>query len=335
MGWLGNIINDVNKATSKIPGIGVAEKAVNFGSDVIGQGVTDILGSGGINPYGNRYKSVFDLSKGQPGQQDTSQAPDVLAPPVPASTASATGAANPTNDAVTMGLGMFFQQYLAPLLQQQSQTNNALIGQYGTAMNQAMSHALPPGVKDILSASTPQTQGLLQMMNKAGEQQAAGAGPYQQLVQGLGQESSAQQALYDAFTKWANNVALYGGTTGPLSSALTQQLGGPGTLGGQLAGVIGQAGSGQGLIPGMGSSTGAVAGLPAAQQPTQQQPTAATNATSGQTQTGQPITASTITQLQSLTPSEQQQYWNSLTSEQQAAFQQLGYQPGTPTTPTQ
>lgn len=325
--WLSNAIGDVNKLTSKIPGIGVAEKGVNFLSDVVGQGVTDVLGSGGINPYGNQYKSIFDLGGGGGGKAQA-QTPDVIAPPIPTSSTAAGGGQTGPNDALTMGLGMFFKQYLAPLLQQQSQTNNALIGQYGTAMNQALSHQLPPGIKEIMSASVPQQQGLMEMMNQAGVQQAAGAGPYEQFIQGVGGQSSAMQALADAFTKMATASSIYGGQAGPLSSALTQALGGPNTLGGLLAGVVGGAGGGAGGLSPLGVGglgLPGVGGVPQQSAATQAAPTAA--ATSGQTQSGSPVTASTITQLNALTPSEQAQYWQSLTSEQQAAFQQLGYAP--------
>lgn len=111
------------------------------------------------------------------------------------------GAGQQTNDALTMGMGMFFQQYLAPMMQQMNQANNTAIQGYGTAMNQALKNPLPPGVAQIMSAQLPQQQGLMSMLNAAGAQQAAGAGPFQQFIQGVGGEASKYQSLIDAVTK--------------------------------------------------------------------------------------------------------------------------------------
>jgi hypothetical protein len=293
---------------------------------VVGQGVTDILGPGGINPYGNQFQSIFQMGgggKGKGGQAGQDAA--TTAPPLP----TAGGGTAAPNDALTMGLGMFFKQYLAPLMQQQQQANSALIGQYGTAMNQAMNNPLPPGIKGILSATTPQTQGTMQMLNQAGEQQALGAAPFEQFMQQIGQQSAAQQALTDMFSKWAGSVALYGGAAPQAGAALAQQFP-SGSLGANLSQVIASMSSG-GLTPGMGNVGGVPTGAQAGQQigtPPAAQAQAGQPATQTATQTSQsPVTAQTVTQLQQLSAAQQKQYWDSLTSGQQAAFEALGYKP--------
>ena len=100
-----------------------------------------------------------------------------------------------TNDAMQMGLQMFFQQFMAPMLKNISDSNNTLINQYGNALQKSMAGPLPPGEKELLQAQTAQTQQDLTMQNQAGAMMAAGAGPFQELISGLGAETSAAQAL--------------------------------------------------------------------------------------------------------------------------------------------
>lgn len=140
-------------------------------------------------------------------------------------------------DALTMGLGMFFQQYLAPMIQAQSQANMGLIGNWGNAMQQALKNPLPPGVAQTIGANVPQEQMLMGMLNQA-QMQQAGA-PYQTLISQIGGQSSAMQALMDAFTKAATYQELGAGSPVQLGNLLSGILGGSNTLAGGLAQLLG------------------------------------------------------------------------------------------------
>jgi hypothetical protein len=153
-----------------------------------------------------------------------------------------------------MGLGMFFKQYLAPLLASQSQQNSSLIQAYGNTMNQMMNQAgqaggLPPGIAQILKTTTPQNQMVDQMLNQSAQQQALGAIPYQQFIQGVGGQSSAMQALTDAFLKAATAQEINVNPTS-LGGVLGQILGSNTTAGG-LASILSQGSTLPGLsLPG-------------------------------------------------------------------------------------
>lgn len=259
-GWWGKLM-DVG---SSIPGVGMVpagirgvtqaaegkDPATSFSEMIPGYGSSIALGqlaSGG--------KGLSDVianagkSKGS-GGGGTSTTDTTIPPPA----GSTTGTTSPADNALMMGIGMFFQNYLAPLLAQQNASNQTLTNQAQSAMTQALGNPMPAGVKQTLEAQQPQDLLLQRLANQAGYQQAMGTIPFQQTMQAIGGETSGMGALTDAFTKWANNIALYGGTTGPLSSALQQAVGGPNTLAGQLAGVVGQ--SGTGLTAGLGSVGG-------------------------------------------------------------------------------
>lgn len=169
--------------------------------------------------------------------------------PQPTSNPTATAQPSNVDDALTMGLGMFFQQYLAPMMAMQSQVNNNLIGQWGGAMQNALKQPMPEGVKQVLQASYPQQAQLLSMENQAGLQQAAGAGNFQQLMQELGGQTSATQALQDAFQKAATYQELGAGSPASLATVLQGALGGNSTLAGALASLLGTGGGVGGLLP--------------------------------------------------------------------------------------
>jgi len=333
MGWWDHITNFVNQQ-AKMAGIPGVDFVNRIGGDVmgglnqvVGRGVTDVLGPGGINPYGDQFKSDFNVTNAPSPPSgvhmatsggDTKKADTTTTlPPPPTATATATTGTQAPNDALTMGLGMFFNQYLAPLMQQQQQANSALIGQYGKAMDKATSHPLPPGVADILNATTPQSQGMMQMMNQAGAQQALGMAPFEQLMQQIGGQVNAQQALQDAYTKWASNVALYGGGSPALSQALQKQFP-QGSLGGAMAEGIASAN----LTAGMG-----VPGVTGTGTPTTPTPTAAPAPTAPTAPTTDLQTQQYTTQLKALPAAQQKQYWDSLTSDQQAVYTAAGYTP--------
>lgn len=170
-----------------------------------------------------------------------------------------------TDDALTMGLGMFFQQYLAPMLAQTSQTNNNLISQWGSAMNNALQQPMPQGVRQTMAAFVPQQEQMLGMMNQAGLQQAAGTIPFQQLMQGLTSQTTATQALQDAFMKAATYQELGAGSPTSLAGLLTGALGGSGTLGGGLAQLL-SGGGGGALLPSNPAVNAALTGATAANQ---------------------------------------------------------------------
>ncbi len=161
----------------------------------------------------------------------------------PAAATPTTTTATPASpdDAITMGLGMFFNQYLAPMLAQQNSTNQGLISQYGSMMNQAMDQSLPPGIKSIMSTLLPQQMQLMTALNQSTENTTANTIPFTNLMNQLSQSTSAQQALTDAFTKAATYQELGAGSPVALSSLLTNILGGSNTLAGGLASLLGGA----------------------------------------------------------------------------------------------
>lgn len=102
------------------------------------------------------------------------------------------------NDALSMGLMMFFQNYMAPLMKQINDSNQQLIGQYGSAMQGAQNVPMPAGMKQFFANESAGTAQNLALQNQAGAAQAAGTIPFQYLLQGLGQETAAQQLAAQA-----------------------------------------------------------------------------------------------------------------------------------------
>lgn len=231
----GDTKDAANSLRYAIPGLGSLEAYGSLGSDIQKQT--------GFNPS--------DITKwlGLPsGGQTPAKKP---AATTPAAAAQQPGSgSNPTNDALTMGLGMFFKQYMAPLMQMQNQQNTSAIKQYGDTMNQALQNPLPDGVKQIMQANLPQQQQLMQMLNQASAGTAASAIPYANITQGLGQETSALQAMLEGFTKAATASELGLANPSALQNIASGVLG-SNSVGGILAQALG--GGGATGLPGLAS----------------------------------------------------------------------------------
>lgn len=187
----GNIIHDIvhflaNQQVpgSQVPGMG---GPTTFGQAVGQAGKTVGIGGGGKKPA--------DPAAATPPQPTATKQPTAQAP----------------DDVFTAGLGMFFSQYLAPMMQQISQRNNSMINQWGDTMNQLLQQPLPAGVAAIMKPWVAQNAQTLGMINQAGAEQLYGQGNFNTLMNQLGQESSAQQALATALPTAAANQMLGGG----------------------------------------------------------------------------------------------------------------------------
>jgi len=340
MSWWNDVTSWVNEQAKSagIPGVDTVNR---YGGDVgkflgqqgsnlnqmFGQALTDVIGPGGINPYGSQFKSIWgggpsatkfggksvkdpqtavpaptpppatgqdalfqfllgkipqltygqannptqaliqtlagDVSGMSPGQGAAliKALPGVLGQDVQKATAPPT-----TNDAITMGIGMFFQQYLAPMLQQVNQQNQQLEAGAQNMMKQDVNMPLPPGIANIVKGFNPQINQLLGMQNTAGLQAALGTIPFQQLMQGVGGETSALQALQQALQHAATYQAL--STGGSNIGSVLGSLFPPGSVGAGVAGLLPSGtstGVGTPAIPGISPSQIA---NPAASSPT-------------------------------------------------------------------
>lgn len=158
-----------------------------------------------------------------------------------------------TNDALNMGLQMYFQQYLAPQMQAVNQANQATIGSYQNMMNNALQQNLPPGVKNVLQGWQPLMGELNTQLNTAAYNAAANTIPYQNFLTGVGGLTSAIQGLEAAVPKAAATQAYGSGTGSALGSTLQQQIGTNNQFGNAIAQLL-QAGGTSG-IPGLTGGT--------------------------------------------------------------------------------
>jgi len=163
----------------------------------------------------------------------------------------ATGPPSP-NDALTMGLQMFFSQYLAPQIAQINQANQSAMGSINANMQNALSQNLPPGVKQAVEGYTPIIAGLTNQLNNAAGQAALQMGPFTAMLQGLGANTAALQGLEGAIPK-AAATQMFGAGTGGQLGTLYGNLIGQDSLFGMLAPMLLGTNAGTGLpgLPGV------------------------------------------------------------------------------------
>ena len=232
MGWL----DDLKKAVEgqKIPGLGdVGQVGGEIGdwfkknaptiekyADAPGQAALapeTLPGSaapktGFFSPYPNSFdigKGVQDITGG--GSDKKKKAVTTATPPQPTGDPPQQQQSAP--DAFTAGLGMFFSQYLAPMMQQINSQNQGLISQYGNAMNQALQQPLPAGVASVVKPYLAQNEQLMTLANNAGASQLTNMIPFQSMINALGTYGQGQQALASALPTAAANQLLAGGNT--------------------------------------------------------------------------------------------------------------------------
>jgi hypothetical protein len=176
--------------------------------------------SGFFSPYPNAFdigKGVKNITGGG-GGGGKKKAPAATDPPPP------TGQVQPTqqspDDVFTAGLGMFFSQYLAPMMSQINAQNQGLIGQYGQAMNSALSQQLPAGVASVMKPYLAQNEQLMALANNAGASQLTDQIPFQNMLNAIGSEGQGLQAAASALPAAAASQALSSGN----SQAVGQML---------------------------------------------------------------------------------------------------------------
>jgi hypothetical protein len=164
--------------------------------------------TGIFSPYPNSF-DVGKAVKGITGGGGSSKKKDPTPPPPP--TGQTTPQPPAPDDVLTSGLGMFFSQYLAPMMQQINSQNNSMINQWGDTMNTLLQQPLPAGVKAIMQPWVAQNAQTLGMINSAAANQVAGQIPFNTLMNELGQQAQGQQAVAAAIPTAAANAAI-GGT---------------------------------------------------------------------------------------------------------------------------
>lgn len=223
----------ISKEVGKIPGVSDLPSMQQVGSDIWGflknQQVpgTQVTGA---KKFGDP-NAISGLGQATGIGSSGSKPPATTDP-----TTTQPAGASPYN-ALTQGLGMFYSQYLAPLMAQQNKQNQGETAAWGQAMNQALQNPLPAGMKSQLQASDQQLMGDMQLQDKAASAQALGAPYFQQLMGNLQASTAAQQALADAFTKAVTYYELGVGSPTNLSNLLQGQL--SGTSAGALASLLG------------------------------------------------------------------------------------------------
>jgi len=130
-------------------------------------GAYDALNSG--------MNKLYDAAMGNKSSSDTSSQGSTTTNTNNTNTTNTNTQQNNPGDALTMGLGMFAQQYLMPLMNQMNAQNNQLNQAWGADMQNALKQPLPPGVKEIMSATAPTEQLLSGLQNRSGMQMAATA----------------------------------------------------------------------------------------------------------------------------------------------------------------
>jgi hypothetical protein len=152
-------------------------------------------------------------------------------------------------DAVTAGLGMFFQQYLAPMLSQLGAQQNTAINAYGNLANQAANlPGVSPSQKASIESQTAQDQMNLQGLNEAAANQSVYGPLYAQVMNQLGNQNQAMQQLLG----WLNTQGMLS-----MSPQALQQLWGREMQGGNpvLGGLLNAIATGGSVVPGQGGST--------------------------------------------------------------------------------
>jgi hypothetical protein len=238
----GNWKGGLNQIARTIPGVGIAE---------------DISGAAGgpsnvAQIAGDFMNAIGSIGGGGGGKK---------APPPPAGakpTATQPQGINP-NDALTMGLQMFFTKYLMPQMAAINQSNMATIGDWQQMMNQSANLPLPPGVANIVKQDTPMISSLMGGLNTAAFDAASNAGSYQNFLQSIGANTAAQQAAQQAFTHAATLQALQT-NPGLLSQVITQNVGGANTMTGGLLQALGSGGIAGLNTPPTGTTTPATTG---------------------------------------------------------------------------
>lgn len=276
-----SIINDINKATSTV-GKDVG-RGIKAGVGDVSSAVNQLPGAGEINKIGqalfggqanqnvlNAPSSVFnDIQKAispgggvsnwvgsqfpfnQLGGSSSSSKKKTSDPPATTTTGGGQATTPQLPDALTAGLGMFFSQYLAPMMGQISAQNNTMISDWGNAMNQALAQPLPAGVKAVMQPWVGANQQMLGMINQAGAQQAASTIPFTQFLNTVGNQTTAMQAMTEAFTKAATEQELGISNPTALQTAISQAGGLPQGLG-ALVQMLGNTSS----LPGVPGITG-------------------------------------------------------------------------------
>ena len=206
------------------------QKPVTFGQ--AGSDFADQLGPIIGDIYHKAREPVQDWFKSGPKKQP----PPTPAPPTAKTTTPTTPPANP-DDVFKAGLGMFFSQYLAPMMQQISNQNNSLIGQYGNMMNEALKGPLPAGVASTMKAFEAQNMQLDESMNNAAMLKAGTTIPFTLLLNQLGQSSQAQQTLAQALQSAAAQQLLGTGNTQGLAQMIAN-MGGNTTMEGVIANAL-------------------------------------------------------------------------------------------------
>lgn len=142
------------------------------------------------------------------------------------------------NDVLTMGMNLFMNQYMQPLMAKMNAANMQGVQQYAGAMNQALQGPLPPGVAQFAKAMAPQMEGNMAMLNQANAAQAAGAPMFNAFMSGVGGEAQNLQQLIDIYTKLSSaaDVQQLYGTSG-LPGVLGAPATGGTTTGGTTSGV--------------------------------------------------------------------------------------------------
>lgn len=297
MSFLGSWYQDANKAVNTA--VGDVGKVASRGYSDANQWVNDALkGVVELSPSIEGVKTFFGGGGGGGGKKK---------PAAPAQASSTTDtvpqpANTPTDDALTMGIGMFFQNYLAPLMAKQNAANAQLTNQWGAAMNQALQNPMPAGVKQTLQAQLPQDMFLQNLANQSGYQQAAGYIPFQQMIQGLGAETSASQASQEAYTHAVTEALLNQGAPQAVVNAVAPYLaGGASGLAGQLLqGSLASITPVPGATTNAAGTTGATAGQVTTPAAAQSQTQTAATAIQQAVQSGSMPTAAALTVLQNM-----------------------------------
>jgi hypothetical protein len=200
----------------------IVENPSNMGA---GQVPTD------INNNPTEYSAYgYAFNAGTPMPADAAHAKAAAA--ANTQTTSTAPAATPPDDVLTAGLGMFFSQYLAPMMSQINSQNNQLIGQWGNTMNQALNQPLPPGIKAIMQPWVGQNQQMLGMINTSAADQVLGQIPFNTLMNSLQMAGQGEQAIAAGLPTAAADQLLAQGSSSGLAS-LVNQPGIAGTQAGQ------------------------------------------------------------------------------------------------------
>src|SRR5215471_154927 len=208
--------DDIKKQVNKLPGAGEVNKIGGDISSWVGsqfpfnereqtfeKRVADPLGTiFGHGPGTGWLGTQWPFDIGAPSKKKKD--PQQTGPPTDTQPTATQQPTQPSADDVfTAGLGMFFSQYLAPMMQQINSQNTGLINQWGDTMNKELAQPLPAGVAAIMKPWMAQNAQTMQLMNNAAAMQTAWQVPYNTMMNQVGKEGEGLQAMAQAIPQAA------------------------------------------------------------------------------------------------------------------------------------